>query len=97
MPSDDDAQEMPAWLPVFRVGDRVRVRLSSECGYCTEDVEYGLDGATGRIFDVETDQPRHHSYWVDLDNPVMGFGPLSHYCAQELEPLTSESPSRDGE
>jgi hypothetical protein len=46
--------------PVFKAGDRVRVRANLECGYCFDqrypscnDVALANDGRIGRVYEVE--------------------------------------------
>lgn len=89
---DESVDMLPAALRPreFKVGDRVRVRLSAECDYCQEPKE---DGLTGTVFGVSGardfvhPENRTHPYWVRLD-AVVNMSSISHFAASELEPVT---------
>lgn len=93
-----DSEDFAArYRPVWKVGDRVRVKLSAECEYCVEDREYNLDGITGTIYEIGPKFPNYddgnsttHIIWVDFDEPVEGYGPLAHYTPTELVAITDD-------
>jgi hypothetical protein len=102
---DDDAQEMPAWLPRFQVGDRVRVRLSAECrqnwptdnghGDGHQGEEDGRPGVIDRLWPV-TDHPdwgcQSHPYSVRYDQSFPSGLRQSHYWSGGWYAITELEP-----
>ncbi len=78
--SDDDAQEMPAWLSEmrqreldqFKVGDEVMVTLHGECNpYILHgDRERGVRGIV--LSTTATHRGEEHPIWVMLRQPLGG-------------------------
>lgn len=81
------------WQPA--VGDRVRVRLSGECGrmesgrYVHTHIMPGADGHSGIVISTNAGGDQH-PYHVRFDEPYLAYGTLvlsNVYAAIELEPL----------
>jgi hypothetical protein len=79
------------WTP--EVGQRVRLRMTTECRYCRPDV-LTLDGQPGVVEDIghgpaPTTDPdwQSHRYWVRLDDRRLGTVGLTHQAAAELIPM----------
>lgn len=94
---DDDAQEMPPWLPTFKVGDRVRVRLSGECLLVVDGRPYPHaawhDGIVGVITRDDMPSLRSGHRFVVLADGTAGRKLIA--CAQELELLTADDVDPD--
>lgn len=83
------------WQP--KVGDRVRVRVSSECQQHPHSIDVdtrdGVDGLTGTVMDTGRSRRPGHPYFVVLDRPVpcrfnmSGFVHGAVCAAVELDPL----------
>lgn len=89
---DASGQVVEWWQPL--VGQRIVVRLSGECAYCSIG---GEDGQHGTVEEINS--PPHqpaHRFWVALDHPNDDGEITSHFAAAELEPVESPA-AREGD